>query len=614
MATIENPCFCTRARLSIMRAMMMTLLNPDLSPEKNARLLYWRGFTCAEIARLMGIPDTTVRSWKTREGWDRATTARRIGEQIDVRLAVLVAKDEKSEKDYNEMDKLAKILERTARIERYEDGGNEADLNPKVRNRNEAKRRKAKARGDSGKIDDEMLTELKREFHKRIYPHQKEWYEHSKKYEMRQYVKSRQIGATFYFALEALLTALDTGKNQIFLSASKSQAHIFRSNIVAFVDEVLGVQLKGEHIKLAPRTTLYFLGTNSNTAQSYSGDLYIDEYFWIPQFKKIKHVAAGMTVHDDRRITYFSTPSTVTHEAYPLWTGAEFNKGRPKSEHIDLDVSHKALKDGRLCEDGYFRQVITIEDAINSGFDRVTMEKLRIKFPPGQFENLLMCQFVNDTDSIFKMAELQRCMVDAWTLWKDYTPLAPRPLDDAPVWIGYDPSRSQDDASLVVIAPPRVEGGVFRIVDKQSFNGLDFDGQAQKIREFCGIYNVANIAIDATGIGQAVYDLVRQFYPRAKKIIYTVEAKNEMVLKAKQLIHHGRLQWDAGWTDIAHAFLTIHQAQTGSGRQVTYKASRTATTGHADLAWATMHALINDPLGEIATAGFSGKRGFARIF
>ena len=168
--------------------------------------------------------------------------------------------------------------------------------------------------------------------------------------------------------------------------------------------------------------------------------------------------------------------------------------------------------------------------------------------------------------------------------------------------------------SLVVIAPPRVEGGVFRIVDKQSFNGLDFDGQAQKIREFCGIYNVANIAIDATGIGQAVYDLVRQFYPRAKKIIYTVEAKNEMVLKAKQLIHHGRLQWDAGWTDIAHAFLTIHQAQTGSGRQVTYKASRTTTTGHADLAWATMHALINDPLGEIATAGFSGKRGFARIF
>ena len=59
-------------------------------------------------------------------------------------------------------------------------------MNPKVRNRNEAKRRKAKERGDSRKIDDEMLTELKREFHKRIYPHKKEWYEHSNKYEIRQ--------------------------------------------------------------------------------------------------------------------------------------------------------------------------------------------------------------------------------------------------------------------------------------------------------------------------------------------------------------------------------------------------------------------------------------------
>ncbi|MFC2278348.1 MAG: hypothetical protein ACFNUL_03785, partial [Cardiobacterium hominis] len=52
---VEIMLFCPRARLSIMRG-MTTLLHPDLSPEKNARLLFWRGFTCAEIARLMGIP------------------------------------------------------------------------------------------------------------------------------------------------------------------------------------------------------------------------------------------------------------------------------------------------------------------------------------------------------------------------------------------------------------------------------------------------------------------------------------------------------------------------------------------------------------------------------
>ena len=586
----------------------------DATTKLNAKLMYWRGYGCAEISRQLDVPISTVVSWRDRDKWDKTSVARRINEQVDMRLSMLVAKDGKTAEDYNEIESLSKLLERTARIQRYESGGNEADLNPNVERRSKKHRERAKEQSNAPKISTDEVEELRRAFLANIYPHQRAWYAHSQKYEMRQYVKSRQIGATYYFAQEALITALTTGKNQIFISASKSQAHVFKSNIVAFVEKTIGKTLRGDHIKLGPETTLYFLGTNSNTAQSYSGDLYVDEYFWIPQFAKIQHVASGMTVHDDRRITYFSTPSTTTHEAYPLWTGQHFNKGRPKSEHINLDVSHAALKEGRLCEDGYFRQLITIEDAINSGFDRVTLEKLRIKFPPGQFENLLMCQFVNDGDSIFKMAELQRCMVDAWTVWQDYTPLAARPLGDVPVWIGYDPSRSQDDASLVVIAPPQVEGGVFRIIDKQSFNGLDFDAQARKIRDFCRMYNVVHIAIDATGIGQAVYDLVRQFFPRVRKILYSVEAKNEMVLKAKQLIAHARLQWDNGWTDIAHAFLTIHQAQTGSGRQVTYKASRTATTGHADLAWATMHALINDPLGQIDEAGFSGRRGFARSF
>lgn len=595
---------------------VLTLPEEPEYPEKerHARLMYWRGYSCAEIGRQLHLSHSTVKSWKRRGNWDNAAMSVRIAEQTELRLGMLIGKEIKTPADYNEIEALAKLLERAARIQKFEQGGHSGDLNPKVANRNLAKKLKRQQREQSALFTPEQIEQLRKAFLQSLYPHQLTWYEHSKRYEMRQYVKSRQIGATYYFALEALMTALDTGKNQIFISASKNQAHVFKSNIAAFVEETIGIKLTGDNYKLAPNTTLYFLGTNSNTVQSYSGDLYIDEYFWIPRFEKIQHVASGMTVHDDRRITYFSTPSVVTHEAYPLWTGQHFNKSRPKAEQVKIDISHEALKEGKLCADGYFRQLITIEDAINSGFNRVTLEKLRLKFPPGIFENLLMCQFVNDSDSVFKMKELQRCMVDSWAQWQDYKPMTARPLGDAPVWIGYDPSRSQDDASLVVVAPPQIEGGLFRIVDKQSFQGLDFDAQARKIQEFCHLYNVQHIAIDATGIGQAVYDLVRQWYPRVRKIIYSVEVKNEMVLKAKQLIHHGRLQWDNSWTDIAQAFLTIHQAPTGSGRQVTYKANRTQSTGHADLAWATMHALIHDPLGSIDEVGFSGKRGFARTF
>ncbi|WP_252182758.1 terminase family protein, partial [Citrobacter sp. wls758] len=88
--------------------------------------------------------------------------------------------------------------------------------------------------------------------------------------------------ATFYFAREALIDALLTGRNQIFLSASKAQAHVFKQYIIDFAKEV-EVELKGDPMVLPNGAALYFLGTNARTAQSYHGNLYLDEYFWIPK-------------------------------------------------------------------------------------------------------------------------------------------------------------------------------------------------------------------------------------------------------------------------------------------------------------------------------------------
>lgn len=36
---------------------------------------------------------------------------------------------------------------------------------------------------------------------------------------------------------------------------------------------------------------------------------------------------------------------------------------------------------------------------------------------------------------------------------------------------------------------------------------------------------------------------------------------------------------------------------TASGKQLTYVSRRDGEIGHADIAWAVMHALINEPLG-----------------
>lgn len=72
--------------------------------------------------------------------------------------------------------------------------------------------------------------------------------------------------------------------------------------------------------------------------------------------------------------------------------------------------------------------------------------------------------------------------------------------------------------------------------------------------------------------------------------------KTAMVLKAKDTIRRGCLEYDASATDITQSFMAIRKTMTSSGRSATYEASRSEEASHADIAWATMHALLNEPL------------------
>lgn len=565
----------------------------DIDPRRRARDLFWQGWRISRIAETLGVKVATIHSWKRRDEWDKYDPVERAEASVEARLIALVAKEEKEGRDYKEIDLLGRQMERLARVKKYsKGGGNEADLNPKVANRNKGPKRQPTRNA----ISEEEQAKLVDAFMESLFPYQKTWYRAGLVERVRNLLKSRQIGATWYFAREGLVDALETGRNQIFLSASKAQAHVFKGYIKQFAAEVAGVDLQGDPIVLPNGASLYFLGTNVRTAQSYHGNLYMDEYFWIPKFLEFRKVASGMAMHKLWRLTYFSTPSALSHEAYPFWAGKLFNRGRPKDQQIVLDVSHDALKAGRHCEDGQWRQIVTVLDAIAGGCDLFDIDQLRLDYSPDEFLNLLMCHFIDDGQSMFPLAVMQRCMVDSWVVWEDFKPLAPRPFGFREVWIGYDPSDSGDSAALVVVAPPLVPGGKFRILERMQFKGMDFEAQAGFIRKMTEIYNVTYIGIDMTGIGLGVYQIVRSFFPAVRGFQYSPEVKVRLVLKAMDVINKGRLEFDAGWTDVAAAFMAIKKTMTQSGRQITFEAGRSEETSHADLAWATMHTLVNEPL------------------
>ena len=567
-----------------------TLLN---DPRRQAALLYWQGFSVPQIAEMLQTKRPTVQSWKQRDGWDETAPLDRVGNTLEARLIQLYAKPELTAHDFKVADFLARQLERFARINRYGQTGNEADLNPNVANRNKGERKKPKR----NYFSEEAIGKLQEIFFDQSFEYQLNWHKAGLEHRIRHILKSRQIGATFYFAREALLRALATGQNQIFLSASKTQAYVFRKYIIAFA-RLVDVDLSGDPIVIGNNgAELLFLGTNSNTAQSHNGDLYVDEIFWIPNFQKLRKVASGMASQKHLRTTYFSTPSSLGHGAYPFWSGDLFNRGRASaSERVEIDISHAALARGVACADGQWRQIVTIEDALAGGCTLFDLDTLRRENSADDFRNLFMCEFVDDKASVFPFEELQRCMVDSMEEWQDYAPFADRPFGHRVVWIGYDPSHRGDSAGCVVIAPPVVAGGKFRILERHQWKGMDFATQAESIRALTQKYNVEYIGIDSTGLGQGVFQLVRSFYPAARDIRYTPEMKTAMVLKAKDTITRGCLEYDVSATDITQSFMSIRKTMTSSGRSATYEASRTEEASHADLAWATMHVLINEPL------------------
>ncbi|MQI62505.1 hypothetical protein EI041_32065, partial [Escherichia coli] len=94
------------------------------------------------IAAMLQMKRPTVQSWKQRDGWDSVAPISRVEMSLEARLTQLIIKPQKTGGDFKEIDLLGRQIERLARVNRYSQTGNEADLNPNVANRNKGGRRK----------------------------------------------------------------------------------------------------------------------------------------------------------------------------------------------------------------------------------------------------------------------------------------------------------------------------------------------------------------------------------------------------------------------------------------------------------------------------------------
>ncbi|RQM37236.1 terminase large subunit domain-containing protein [Erwinia psidii] len=573
----------------------------DAFVRQRAKQLYWQGYPPAEIARLMGINQNTIYAWKKRDEWDQTPPIQRVSQSMDARLIQLTDKTNKTGGDFKEIDLLTRQLKKLSDVQ---PAGADAGKKPR--------KRKLK-----NHFTEEQTVALREKILDSLSWHQRGWYE-QRHHRNRMILKSRQIGATWYFAREALLDALRDDvqypyqRNQIFLSASRRQAHQFRGFIQKVAEEV-DVELKGgDKIVLSNGAELHFLGTSAATAQSYTGNLKFDEFFWVSNFTKLRKVAGAMATLKGLTRTYFSTPSGETHEAYPFWTGDRWNEKRPKAQRKAFDVGWKTLNSGLLCPDKTWRQIVTLKDVIENGWEYTDLEEIQDENSEDEFRNLYMCEFVRDGESAFNLNALIGCGADGYDEWPDWKPFASRPMGDRPVWIGYDANGSSgngDSGAICVVVPPLVPGGKFRTVETEQVRGLEFEEQAKVIEKFTFKYNVQHVGIDVTGgNGEAVYQIVKKFFPVAMPYTMSMTSKRALVLKMLQLIRAGRWEYDHSERALINAFNSVRKVKTPGGF-ITYDTDRSRGVSHGDLAWANMLAIINEPLGQE-----SGSGGFAMEF
>lgn len=576
-----------------------------------ARALYLQRNTPREIrARLKLASVRVVYYWATKFEWYTALERDGVEDVIAERVSLLARRDHKSPEEADELDRLIghhvklmgmryKHLEAMAGVSARTVAASEDDAESFIADESGrgGNGRKGGKRKRPPKANDvsELTAESFQPVVDKLYGFQKTLRK-NKHRRRRNLLKARQIGATWYFAFEAFEDAVLTGDTQIFISASKRQALVFRTYIAKIAMEYFGIPIKGDPIRLSNLAEIFFLATNSNTAQSNSGHLYIDEYMWIPKFSTLNTVASAMTTRKKWRMTWFSTPSAKTHEGYLLWSGESWRKGNAARKDVEFPSFDEYRDGGRECPDGVWRYVVTIEDAVAGGIDDIDIDELRETYSKADFDMLYMCVFVDDKDSIFSFSQLLKCGVDIST-WEDFHPGEEHPFGNREVWGGFDPARTGDTATFVVIGVPIVAIERYRVLEVFRWKGLSLVWMAEQIHTIKSRYNMTYIGIDVTGMGIGVFEMVQGFARReAKAIHYSVESKNRLVMKMLDVVDTDRIEWSENQKEIATAFLQVKKTTTASGNAMTFVADRNNESGHADIFFAIAHAMDNEPL------------------
>ena len=311
-------------------------------------------------------------------------------------------------------------------------------------------------------------------------------------------------------------------------------------------------------------------------------------------------MASGMAIHKKWRQLIFPHHPKVYDSAYPFSGPVRCSTVGATKLTRWTSTCPTAIWPPACCAQTGNTARVTVEDVVRGGCNLFNLYSAPMEYSRTR-PNLLMCEFAGPSRvRVSRSASGRRAW---WTAGESGPTFMHWPCARlAGAKCGSVMTR-QKQYRRTATAPDAwwwhrqpCQAGSSRILERHQWRGMDFRAQADAIKKLTEQYNVTDIGIDSTGVGHVGSTRnAKAFFPAVREFVYNPNVKNALVLKAYDIISHRRLEFDAGHTDIAQSFMAIRRATTASGNRPTYEASRSEEASHADLAWATMHALFNEP-------------------
>ncbi|MQE66264.1 terminase, partial [Vibrio parahaemolyticus] len=163
--------------------------------------------------------------WADKYGWRDMLREQTIVESIANRIQTLLELENPSKNQLDMLDRLIKHHTALKKMRAQDKQKGEQPVAEKIRsnesvhqrsNTDPSKKKKKRKKNDISELTEEQFAT----WHDSLFEYQHVMRKNIKQ-RIRNILKSRQIGATYYFSGEALEDAILTGDNQIFLSASR---------------------------------------------------------------------------------------------------------------------------------------------------------------------------------------------------------------------------------------------------------------------------------------------------------------------------------------------------------------------------------------------------------